>query len=489
MALLLIGAVLFADAASFVRLLAGLGIRVDDNPLAGFPLALGVSLFVIGLAVASGIYVRQVWRTNEPGPELRRIVILTLAMAGVAFFMMPMLSNDLYSVLAFGELALRGFNPYTQYGQLAGSPLYSYIGAEWKAIPCPYGPLCVLAAMASVAIGGPSIIAQIAIFKIFTLLAGCSLIAVVAAVIGKQEGSRRIRNAALILLSPVLWLQATGQAHTDIFVALWAVVIIWLCSRRAFLWAGAIAGLSLATKLTALIILPYAFFVLYAMVVNDRRDIASFARTAAAMGLLAMAIMAIFYAPFWDGLDTLREPWRYVSAKAPLNSAPYIISEGSFYLFGGLQLLTHASSPLLDKALYEPFLVNLFKAASLAACLVFVWQARRAKTHIEVTDLYLKISTVAVCFFYPEFHTWYLMLPLCFMLFTENEAWIRWGIAVTTFDNLLNVTRFFDPSTAAAMAISAVVTVLAVLLLFYKIRERFRPDAPAGHSSGSCMAA
>jgi hypothetical protein len=60
---------------------------------------------------------------------------------------------------------------------------------------------------------------------------------------------------------------------------------------------------------------------------------------------------------------------------------------------------------------------------------------------------------------------------------------------VTTFDNLLNVTRFFDPSTAAAMAISAVVTVLAVLLLFYKIRERFRPNAPAGHSSGSCMAA
>ena len=81
----------------------------------------------------------------------RRLAFLGL---GVTALMLPMLSNDVFSVFAYGSLAARGQDVYTTASALPGSVWYPWIGAHWIHSVCVYGPTTLVGVLPPASRGG-----------------------------------------------------------------------------------------------------------------------------------------------------------------------------------------------------------------------------------------------------------------------------------------------------------------------------------------------
>ncbi|MGL1475121.1 hypothetical protein ACSTJF_00480, partial [Vibrio parahaemolyticus] len=83
--------------------------------------------------------------------------------------MLPMLSNDLYSLLAYGDASNRGADVYTMTDMLHISPYYDYVSELWKTAPCVYGPVVLLQVKLATWIGG-NLYGTIIIYKLIALI-------------------------------------------------------------------------------------------------------------------------------------------------------------------------------------------------------------------------------------------------------------------------------------------------------------------------------
>ena len=129
-----------------------------------------------------------------------------LALWGTPLFVgAPVFSRDVYSYVADGVLARRGFNPYVASPHLlAGGPLYASIAEVWRHSSSPYGPLFEILAHLCASVAGSSLIAQVLVFRAVELLG----------------------VAALMTAMPIL----AKRAGVDSGVALWLVVLSpWPC--------------------------------------------------------------------------------------------------------------------------------------------------------------------------------------------------------------------------------------------------------------------
>jgi hypothetical protein len=123
-------------AASFV-------IRVGTGTLrvAGVFPSLGISistaaLFLAALGLSLYMLIGLCLRNEGPAPELASVRKAAFAACIASAPMLPMLSNDVFSVLAYGDLALRGIDPFSSGGVLSQSRFFAWVGAGWADAPC-----------------------------------------------------------------------------------------------------------------------------------------------------------------------------------------------------------------------------------------------------------------------------------------------------------------------------------------------------------------
>src|SRR5580704_16280210 len=139
-------------ACSWGRFFDTGSLKVDESYPArpvGYVL-LGALIVGWGLAVSGwhGMLAR-------PPARPRRTAYLAL---GVAAFMLPMLSNDVFSVLSYGDVAAGGHDVYTTTSWLPQGLFYPYLGAHWTRTVCVYGPTTLLASLpAGLARGSPRV--------------------------------------------------------------------------------------------------------------------------------------------------------------------------------------------------------------------------------------------------------------------------------------------------------------------------------------------
>ena len=180
----------------------------------------------MGLVVGWGLLVVG-WRGFLVGPRPNGPP-RKLAYAGllVAALMLPMLSNDVFSVFAYGSIAAQGRDVYTTASGLSDTVWYPWVGQHWSQKVCVYGPSTLVGAL-PVALGGHSPWLSLALLRVAWL-------APLAAVM--ELSFRRLRDRplfhAMVWLNPLWLVEGPGQMHADLLGVTAVVAGIALHDRR-----------------------------------------------------------------------------------------------------------------------------------------------------------------------------------------------------------------------------------------------------------------
>ncbi|MFI5034770.1 MAG: polyprenol phosphomannose-dependent alpha 1,6 mannosyltransferase MptB [Acidimicrobiales bacterium] len=164
----------------------------------------------------------------------------------------PVFSRDVYSYVADGVLARRGFNPYLASPHLlAGGPLYASIAEVWRHSPSPYGPLFQLAARLTAVLAGHSLMVQVVAFRALELLGVAALVAVLPRLARHYHVDPGLA-LWLGVLSPLALFSAISSAHNDTLMLGLMGVGLLLMSRDHRVGAAALFALAATVKLPAI---------------------------------------------------------------------------------------------------------------------------------------------------------------------------------------------------------------------------------------------
>jgi alpha-1,6-mannosyltransferase len=383
-------------------------VRLQEDPRSRALLVAGAVSTVALLSL--GACCVAVFRSVTP-ERLRSAFVAALVVHGFMLTALPLHSTDLYSYLAYGELAARGFD-ITAVGPavLGQSPLLGL--TTWADTPSVYGPVAnlVLSTTGHLAfwLGSP-LWAGLAGYKLITgaLMAGALFLAYAEA--RRAGDATSARGFVLLALNPLLAWETSGQGHNDGLVVVAAVVYLWSLRRRAAL-LGAVP-LALGT-LSKFVLAPALLFHLAA----TARAISW--RKAASAALIAATIAVVFYAP---SLLAPREgahwsPLRYDSAQYHVCSI--------FTLVKGTLKLFHPPESVLALA-YSTYVWG-GRAWLGAVALFALWRANSLGKVAHATLLVLigAVSTSVVM------APWYLawMLPFAAVL---GRRWQVFALAAT----------------------------------------------------------
>jgi hypothetical protein len=212
-----------------------------------FPLTyLAIILQCLGLAGLLWANSRG-WRPNP-----RHLFLAVCAIVAVMVNITPVGSSDATSYAAYGHMANRGFDPYSN-GPIILLPQNPYtltVGPMWTRTPSVYGPLATWVQQLAAWRGGlnPSVtVHYLMIFNGIVFLAvGYFLL---------KTADDPVRATLMWVANPVLIQQLVGGGHLDTYAAAATVVGVQLARGGSQGWrylaAGAAVGVACAFKINA----------------------------------------------------------------------------------------------------------------------------------------------------------------------------------------------------------------------------------------------
>jgi len=275
-----------------------------------------------GFRTAHTVVLLAVWgvyallmRTFSRGGGGRKALVI--AATAIIMLAPPVLSTDVYYYGATGWSAYRfGGNPHVQPPEsIPSSQLLPYV--YWTDFPSPYGPVWTALSTAVAGATGDDPFRSAMGFKAAatgSMLLSAWLVYLVARRLAPEQAARA---AALFALNPLVLLESAGNAHNDALVALLLAATAWALCRGAS--ALGLAGVVVAAlvKLTVLPVLP--------LYVASRLSVGSMSerlRRLALIGAACITLAALTYAPYWEGIATLRplagQPLGGVQGLAPV---------------------------------------------------------------------------------------------------------------------------------------------------------------------------
>jgi hypothetical protein len=250
---------------------------------------LGLAGWLIGLAALAGAWWRLGVRIGEGtgagtgAVPLGRVLRTGLLWAVPLLLAPPTGSRDVYAYACQGALWLDGVDPYTV-GVLPGGCVWSAaVPTLWQDTPAPYGPLAIALSGGVVALvrlaadsTDTQLLVAVALLRAVALV-GVALVAGCLPRLARAGGVDPVRATWLGLLSPLIMIHAVSGAHNDalvlglILVALTLAAAPSRCGAVPVAVAGAVLGLAVATKVTAIVALPFA--VLLGAAGSRRREV------------------------------------------------------------------------------------------------------------------------------------------------------------------------------------------------------------------------
>ena len=164
----------------------------------------------------------------------------------------PLLSQDVYSYAAQGQMVTQGINPYLHGPDSLGvnSPYFPYVDQLWGASPAPYGPVFIGIDAAINIVAGHHVLATVVGLRLLALL-GVGLMALGLPVLARSLGRDPGTVFALAILNPVTVLDLVGGAHNDALMLGLLVAGLALAVRRRPLWAVLLCSVAAAIKVPA----------------------------------------------------------------------------------------------------------------------------------------------------------------------------------------------------------------------------------------------
>lgn len=462
--LLWLSALLLA-AVSWGRFLILGEIAPDAAPL---PVALRapvVGLLAVALVVAGLAHRLLVRQAPRLGPD--RLLLFAVIVTVAASAMLPLLSNDLFSVLAYVDLARdTTVDPFVlPLPGLRASRFYAEVSPFWRWAPCVYGPVQLAFWSAALA---EDVLAAVGRAKVLALLAALG-VALLLHLHTRGRGPRGRTRFALVALSPVLWIEGAGQAHGDLLAALFVAAWLPMASRGWWFAASVAMGLALASKLT--VALPAALYVVY-LLGRGRWSALRRVATAAGAALVTGAVVVAAYWPVWRDAWTIRRPLRALGARWPFNTP----AEALFQLGVGLGLP--------ERGLLVP-LNDACSALAVAIGLAAVVAAFRARRVRQLAAAAAAASFLAATLAAPVFHPWYLLPALVLAVELRGAAWRRWLLLAGWGTVLLDLPVLLPIGTVGHVSLRVLTLGMACFLAVWSLGSRLAPlrQAPTAGSA------
>ncbi|HYN04856.1 MAG TPA: hypothetical protein VE359_20565 [Vicinamibacteria bacterium] len=450
----LVACAAFLVALSWVRPFVAGHLSPDHGPLP-YPLdLLGAAGFVATVLLSLWAHLRRVARAAESTANgSRALTKEALVLALLAGAMLPLLSSDLFSVLAYAELVWRpAVNPFTLPAPgLAGSSFLPFLGPGWREAPCVYGPLQLLF-WSPAAWFGANLPTALAVAKLLAVLATAATLALLSHYCWEPKGPGPGAFAA-VALSPVLWIEGAGQAHNDIVVGLLFAAWLVAARRPGVVLASALLGAAVASKLNAA--LPAGMYLAY--VAGRPGTVPARLRRVAAAAVALGLVVALAYLPFWHGLDTLRVPLAFLSGRRPTNSL--------------LEIAFVVMRPILGSAAATAALSSLGTLLTAGLALLGAALAWRAPGLSTLVGAMAGVSLLATTLAAPVFHPWYLIPCLVLSVELRDPVWRAWLLRFSTLSLLADGSVLF----AHGSTPRAVYTTLAVAVVAGASLQGIRP--------------
>ncbi len=404
----------------------------------------GVAGLVAAVMVAVRAHSRRVEHAAGGATGSRELTREALVLVLLAGAMLPLLSGDLFSVLAYAELAVKSsVDPFTLPPPgLADSSVFAFLSPRWRDAPCTYGPL-QLVFWSPAARFAQSLPMALAVAKVLAVGTAAGTLALLRRYCSTPEGPGPAAFAA-VALSPVLWVEGAGQAHGDILVGLLFAAWLLAARRRGVVLASALLGAAIASKLTA--VLPAGMYLAY---VAGRPGPwpARLGRVGAATSALVLVVV-LAYAPFWNGLDTLRVPLAFLAERRPTNSVG--------------ELVFLAMKPILGSAAATAALSSLATLLTAVLAVLGAALAFRAPGLSALAGAMAAVSLLATTLAAPVFHPWYLIPSLVLSVELRAPAWQTWllrfgSVSLLADGSVLLAYGSLPRAVYSAVAVTAVV--------------------------------
>jgi alpha-1,6-mannosyltransferase len=377
--------------------------------------------FILGMSMLSLAWIRLGALTVDHSQTRRRRLAIVLAAAALwtapILLSPPLLSNDVYSYAAQGELASRGVDP-TVVGPnaLGGGPFMRAADAIWWNNPAPYGP--AWNKIAETVVVATDHDAALSVWA----LRGVILLAVIVAGVALYDMTRA-HNPALALamgiVNPVVLVHLVGGIHNDaVMVALMMVSLA--CARRSwFVLSVVFMTLATAVKLPAAAGLVYLGWHCPYVRAQAQRVVASAA--ALFFGIISSVVLSFAWGMSLGWVGALKGTGKVMSTFAPTTML-------------GLSLSDAFSAVGID--VNPDHTVALFRLAGLlGAGLIALWLLRRSER--STMERALGLSLALAVLFGPVLWPWYAAMAFTVLAASDltraRAASVVWTVALALF--------------------------------------------------------
>ncbi|HEY1590401.1 MAG TPA: glycosyltransferase 87 family protein [Solirubrobacteraceae bacterium] len=250
---------LLALSAARTDLLLPESVRPVPSSLQGAFGGGGIDLGLGGLAVVLALmFVAYAAMVRGADQLTARPVLIAIGCLTLIVLLAPlMLSTDVFSYIAYGRIGgVYGFNPYLAGpGAILRDPLYPYIGTQWVNTASTYGPLFTAISYLFAHLSIPT---QVNAYK---MIAGASSLLLVWVVwsSARIRGLNPVKAVAIVGLNPVVVIFGVGGGHNDLLMVAIAMCGVYALLQHRPRASGALLVAATAVKLTAGLMLPFAF--------------------------------------------------------------------------------------------------------------------------------------------------------------------------------------------------------------------------------------
>jgi alpha-1,6-mannosyltransferase len=476
----LAGSIALAAGAYQVGALPG---RAAGDSLPGLGQMPGLVAAAVGLVALTAAW----WRIG-PYVEDGRWMVVTAALWTFPLLLAPPLaSRDVYAYACQGAVYDAGLDPHTVGPAALPCPWLASVPPLWQDAPSPYGPLVTLVAAAATHVSTGRIAVVVALLRV---------VAVVGVLVAGWYGRRIVRAcgvdpalaAWLGLAAPLVAVHAVSGAHVDAWIAglllaAFAAALrdrgtAFARDRGAFAAAlrergaatGALLGLAVAVKATAVVALPFLALLVFAHRGTPGRRAGRVAITVLTAGLTyaALAVASGLGLGFVRGLGGTADLVQWTSA-------PTAVGMTVGYALRWLGLESG-----MDTAVAVARVLGL--AAAAAVVVLAWWRAARAPEP-RTTVAAAGVALGAVALLGPVFYPWYALAPLALLAVSTSDdrirAWLGVGAGTLGFLILPNGVGL-APRTKL---LGALVVTAAVGALVARAARRAVPTRPTTRGS------
>ena len=460
-------------AASWLRVYVAGTIQVDGHGLSGIPVYIVFCSFIIALAVYS-VSLYKLWKENIlSSPEIKTLSYL---LAGIFSLMLPMLSNDIFSLLTYGDAANRGVDVYTDIHSYSVSPYFEFVSNLWRTAPCVYGPLCLTISRLAALIGHGHLLLALAAYKLLAFLWLVIFVEVMYRI--GNVLSAPSRSLLFIILNPLVLMQGLAQLHCDgIAIALSGCMIYFFLTKKWY-WAFLFAGLAIASKISFVLMLPFLIVALFI----EKTTWGSFLSRAFGGIIIAIITVVAAYAPYYTSTQTIQTPFKFVFEQDPAKSIAEVIGDIVYFapsvisgkedneLHSNLHVKPSVSTKQLEAWLLVKKISQAF--ALLMSAIVFFrfWMGERdIKQWMKV---FTRLLLLFLLFYSHVFYAWYLLMVIPFLWYEDDLRFIQWLFVLTCFSNVHDILCAVQRGTPVYFVVLPL-TFLSIVSFVWRFRSVF----------------